>query len=451
MMIEQHYDEEVLAGFLAEPIDSEARDRHLSGCSLCKQTLKSIRDTAGLLKQPDVWNSESFSSAPRPQTLAFLRNVQRTMADEDAAAEVYVKQLLAGSRETWAPRLVNHPEWRTAGVVRELIAATDGYNFTSPLDAVELTRIGTQIAESLPACYGRDSLAADAWREHAYAQLIVGSYNEAMAAVDQADRFVSAASDFAGARTTLMRALVLRNQENWTDAGTMARRAAAEFLRFGDIAKYFSARMTDAFVLYDNSQYRKAAAVYAELSPLHAQIPPQTLALAWHNEGLCHREVGEFARAETCFVNAIALADRLQMALLRTKALWHLARVLMRQSRYDDALKVLNPLLGEFEELGVSHDLACASVDIAESLLALGRVGEVAGLCRRAIEFFRVSGLAYTTEAMTALAYLQEAALTGRLTVNDVAEVRVVVERYRKGSPAFSRSRSRSTLVDLSY
>jgi tetratricopeptide (TPR) repeat protein len=430
MMIEQHYDEEVLAGFLAEPNDSAARDRHLAGCSLCKQTLNSIRDTAGLLKQPDVWNRESFTSAPRPETLAFLRNVQRTMSDEDDAAEIYAKKLLAGSRETWAARLDEHPEWRTAGVVRKLIAATDRYNFSSPLDAVELTRITTEIADSLPSFHSRDSLVADAWREHAYAQLIVGSYNEAMAAVDRADRFVSAGCDFAGARTTLMRALVLRNQENWTDAATMARRAAAEFLRFGDIAKYFSARMTEAFVLYDNSQYRKAAVVYAGLSPLHPQIPPQTLALALHNEGLCHREMGDFGPAESCFVNAIALADRLQMTLLRTKALWHLARVLMRQAKYDDALKVLNPLLTEFEELGVSHDLACASVDIAECLLAIGRVGEVARLCRRAIEFFRVSGLAYTTEAMTALAYLQEVAVAGRLTVRDVAEVRIVVERY---------------------
>ncbi|HEY4643024.1 MAG TPA: hypothetical protein VII75_16915, partial [Thermoanaerobaculia bacterium] len=202
-MIEQHYDEEVLAGFLAEPIDSAARDRHLAACSLCKQTLKSIRDTAGLLKQPDVWNSESFSSAPRSETLAFLRNVQRTMADEDAVAEVYVKQLLAGSRETWAPRLAEHPEWRTAGVVRKLIAATDRYNYRSPLDAVELTRITAEIADSLPSSPSSDSLVADAWREHAYAQLIVGSYNDATAAVDRADRFVPEGSGFAGARTTL--------------------------------------------------------------------------------------------------------------------------------------------------------------------------------------------------------------------------------------------------------
>lgn len=429
MMIEQHYDEEVLAGFLAEPIDSVRRDRHLAGCSLCKQTLKSIRDTASLLKQPDVWNREPFSSAPRPETLAFLRNVQRTMADEDAAAEVFVKQLLAGSRDTWASRLDEHPEWRTAGVVRKLVAATDRYNFSSPLDAVELTRIGTEIAESLPSNPGRDSLVADAWREHAYAHLVVGSYKDAVAAVDRADRFVSATSDFGGARTTLMRALILGNQQNWTDAATMARRAAAEFLRFGNIAKYFSARMTEAFILYDSSHYRQAAAIYYDLAPLHPNIPLQTVAQALHNEGLCHRELGEFDRAEACFVKAIALCDRLQLTSLRAKAHWHLARVMMRQAKYDAALRLLNPLRDEFEELGMSHDLACVSIDTAESLLAIGRSDQVAELCRRAIEYFRTAGLTYSTGAMTALAYLHEVAMDGRLTTNDVAEVRMFVER----------------------
>jgi tetratricopeptide (TPR) repeat protein len=429
MMIEQHYDEEVLAGFLAEPIDSAARDRHLAGCSLCKQTLNSIRDTAVLLKQPDVWNRESFSSAPRPETLAFLRNVQRTMADEDAAAEVYVKQLLAGSRDTWADRLAEHPEWCTAGVVRKLIAATDGYNFTSPLDAVELTRITTQIAESLPSSSTRDSLVADAWREHAYAQLIVGSYGPAMDAVAHSDQVLTSVNAFETARTRLMRALVLRSMEKWPEAAAMARNAAAEFLGYGDLPKYFSARMTEAIVLYDSSQYRQAAGVYVELAPLQHQMPLATIALALHNEGLCRRELGEFASAEKCFVQAIAFCDRLQLTSLRAKAHWHLARLLMRQARYEAALTILNPLRSEFEELGMSHDLACASVDTAESLLALGEIDQVAALCRGAIEYFRTAGLAYSTGAMTALAYLQEAAAAGRLTVTDVAEVRTFVER----------------------
>jgi len=190
--------------------------------------------------------------------------------------------------------------------VRKLIAATVRYNFSSPLDAVELTRIGAMIVESLPLGHGRDSLMADAWREHAYAQMVVGSYTDALVAVDRADRFVSATSDFGSARTALMRALILGNQQTWADAAILARRAAAEFLRFGNIAKYFSARMTEAFVLYDSSQYRQAADIYQELAALHPNIPLQTVAQALHNEGLCHRELGNFGRAGHRTVRSLA-------------------------------------------------------------------------------------------------------------------------------------------------
>src|SRR5258706_6848216 len=441
MMIEQHYDEEVLAGFLGEPIDSATRDKHLASCSLCKRTLESLRGTATLLKHGEAWERQSFSSTPRPETLAFLRGVQKTMNDEDAAAELYVKHLLAGSRDAWAARLAEHPEWRTAGVVRKLIAATDRYNYSSPLDAVELTRITADVAESLPSSRHRESLVADAWREHAYALLLIGSYGASMEAVNQADRVIAIGSDFARARTTLMRALILRSMENWTDSAVMARAAAADFRRYGDFQKYCSARISEGIVLYDSSQYRQAIAVYAELLPFHTQMPRQTVALALHNEGLCHLEIGEFELAEGCFVKAIELFDQMQNTALRAKAHWHLARVLMRQGRYDSALRILNPLRTEFEELGMSHDLACASTDTAESLLAIGRPAEVAAMCQKAIEYFRTAGLSYSTGAMTALAFLQEAASAGSLTMPDVHDVRLFFERLpQKPSLVYAKS-----------
>jgi tetratricopeptide (TPR) repeat protein len=439
MMMEQHYDEEVLAGFLAEPIDSATRDKHLSSCALCQRTLDSLRGTASLLKEADVWQPSSFSATPRRETLHFLRDVQKTMGDEDAAANVYIKHLLAGPRETWAAKLEKHPEWRTAGVVRKLIAATDRYNFSAPLDALELTRLTASIADSLAPGVMRDSLVADAWREHAYALLIVGSYTESMAAVTRAES--ATATGLAFARTSLMRALILRGMENWTEAAAMARSAADDFLQYGDTARYFSARMAEAGVWYDNSQYRQAIDIYAELAALHRQMPEQTIALAHHNEGLCHRELGEFQRAETCFVKAIDICDRHQMNMLRAKAHWHLARVLMRQAKHEAALKILDRLRAEFEELGMSDDLACVSIDMAEALLAVGRSQEVAALCRHAIDYFRVAGLAYSTGAMTALAYLQEAAVKGRLTVSDLVEVRGFLERLpQKPNVVFARS-----------
>ena len=443
MMMEQHYDEEVLAGFLAEPPESAARDKHLAGCTLCKDTLDSLRDTAKLLADGRVWERPSFSSAPRRETLNFLRDVQKTMGDEDAAAEVYIKQLLSGSRDTWAAKLAQHPEWRTAGVVRKLIAATDRYNYSSPLDAVELTRITTEVADSLTASAHRNSLVADAWREHAYAQLIVGSYSAAMTAVTRAEGSVAPGAGYARARTTLMRALILRSMESWTEAATMAREAASEFLRYGDQTKYLSARMSEAFVLHDNSQFREAIGVYAELAPFQLQMSTQSLALALHNEGISHREIGDFERAEGCFVKAIALFDQIQNLVLRAKAHWHLARVFMRRGNYDSALEILTPLRAELEELGMAHDLACASTDTAESLLALGRLSEVAAMCQRAIEYFDNGGLAYSTGAMTALAYLREAAIAGRLTIPDVDDVRIFFERLpQKPTLVFAKSLS---------
>jgi tetratricopeptide (TPR) repeat protein len=431
MMIEQHYDEEVLAGFLAEPIDSAARDRHLAGCSLCKQTLDSIRDTAGLLKQPDVWNRESFSSAPRSETLAFLRNVQRTMSDEDAAAEVYVKQLLAGSRDTWAPRLAHHPEWRTAGVVRKLIAATDRYNFSSPLDAVELTRITADVAESLASSTSRDSLIADAWREHAYALTYTSSYRDALAALDRADVAAPQATQFDRARLTLMRSLIYRLLDRPADAANLARAAAGTFKTFGDVPKYVSSRMTEAIVLYDTSRYREALAVLDSLSLYEHKIDAANLAMVLHNRALCHRELGDLGLAEKNFVAAVSLFERVGADAMRNKAHWHLARVMMRRGAHEGALKLFERLRQSFAELGMLQEMADVAVDMAEALLVLGRTSEVAELCRSAMQFFTSENLEASPGALTALAYLHETAQTGQLTFRDVSKVRVFFDNLQ--------------------
>ncbi|HEV7428352.1 MAG TPA: hypothetical protein VGQ46_18500 [Thermoanaerobaculia bacterium] len=431
MMIEQHYDEEVLAGFLAEPIDSAARDRHLAGCSLCKQTLNSIRDTAGLLKQPDVWNRESFSSAPRAETLAFLRNVQRTMSDEDAAAEVYVKQLLAGSRDTWAPRLAEHPEWRTAGVVRKLIAATDRYNFSSPLEAVELTRITADVAESLRSSTSRDSLVADAWREHAYALTVTSSYRDALAALDRADVAAPRATQFDRARLTLMRSLIYRLLDRPADAANLARSAAVTFQEFGDVPKYVSSRMTEAIVLYDTSRFREALVVLDSLSLYERKIDAANLAMVLHNRALCHRELGDLAAAEKSFVAAVALFERVGADAMRNKAHWHLARVMMRRGAHHAALKLFERLRQSFAELGMLQEMADVAVDMAEALLVLGRTSEVAELCRSAMQFFTSENLEASPGALTALAYLHETAQTGQITVRDVSKVRVYFDNLQ--------------------
>nr|MDP9360447.1 hypothetical protein [Acidobacteriota bacterium] len=251
-MTEQHYDEEVLAGFLGEPIDAVARDRHLAGCSLCKRTLQSIRDTAALLKQPAVWERQSLSTTPRPETLAFLRNVQKTMGDEDTVAEHVIKQLLSGPRETWAAKLDEHPEWRTAGLVRKLIAATDRAIDVMPPDALEITRLACDVAERLPVSDGICRLRGNAWYERGYALFYTGAYREALHALANAESLFAqlGVADHEIARLNLVRAMVYRAVDRVDDALPIIAAAAAVFRDYGDAERCYAAKLFMGLTLY---------------------------------------------------------------------------------------------------------------------------------------------------------------------------------------------------------
>jgi tetratricopeptide (TPR) repeat protein len=426
MMIEQHYDEEVLAGFLAEPIDSAARDRHLAGCSLCKQTLNSIRDTAGLLKQPDVWSRESFSSAPRPETLAFLRNVQRTMSDEDAAAEVYVKQLLAGTRETWAGRLAEHPEWRTAGVVRKLIAATDRAIDVMPADAVEITRLASNVADNLADSDRAAQLRGSAWYEFGYALLYTGAYGDALDALATAESYflaVRTANHELG-RLYLVRAMVYRALERSGDSLPVIASAAAIFREYGDKDRSYAAKLAEGLALYSSRRFREALRLNLEIAN-EETVAARWRAAAQQNAATCYRELGDFDAAIEHFVKAIGAFECAGMMSFRAKARWTLARIFVARTQYEPALRMLGELRGEFEELGMANDVAIVSLDIAEVLIATERHSEIAAACRPAMSYFERAQLTESEGARTAVTYLCEAALAGKATSSLVSDLRM--------------------------
>ncbi|MGH9424010.1 MAG: hypothetical protein ACRD3J_28805, partial [Thermoanaerobaculia bacterium] len=329
----------------------------------------------------------------------------------------------------WAPRLAGHPEWRTAGTVRKLIAATDRYNYSSPLDAVELTRIAKEMAESLPSNAIRHSLVADACREHAYALTYTSSYREALSVLDIADQAARHATDFDRARLALMRALVYRLIDRPMEAAALARSAASVFQRFGNAERFVSARMTEAIVLYDISRYREALSVLESLVDYEPRIEPATLSMVIHNRALCHRELGDLDSAESDFVRAVDLCERIGADAMRNKAHWHLARVLMRRAAHEKALKLFERLRNTFAEFGMANEMAYIAVDMAEALLILNRSSEVAVLCKSAMDFFASQNIGASPAALTALAYLHEAAASGHLTSNHLLEVRGFFDR----------------------
>ena len=107
MMVERHYDDETLLGFLEQ--GRSAADEHLTACSPCHEKLESFRTITGILHEHDVWDRAEVRRDPVPGTIASLRAFADRMAFEDAAAETILPQLLAGAREAWMPRLMAHP------------------------------------------------------------------------------------------------------------------------------------------------------------------------------------------------------------------------------------------------------------------------------------------------------------------------------------------------------
>ena len=427
MMIEQHYDEEVLAEFLAEPADAVSRDQHLATCNLCQRTLDSLRTTAQTLTEPAVWDKTTISTTPRPDTLAFLRGLQKNMADEDALASIWIKELLAGPRETWAPRLEQHPEWRTGGMVRRLLADSEATVSKIPIDALAMAALAVRISEN-SATSTMNRLAGLAHYHHGYVRWYMGKMMEALEDFQQADAILASCvgADSDRARVWLMHAMVLQALEKFDQSLRLANEACSVFLRYGDRDRVAAARSVIGIALQEAQQHREALAVHAEIASMTG-IGERWRISALSNLGRCYQAVGELDRAIESLLESIDGYERLGMMTYRCKSRWTLADVFAQQGKHVQALSLYLELRQEFEELGMWNDVALASLDAAEMLVTLGRTAEIREICRTAIDYFVANGLAQTEPALRGLSYLQEADMAGRITSQAIRDVRAFV------------------------
>jgi len=435
MMTEPHYDEEVLIAMLEEDDESLRRDPHIAACKTCSKTLASVREIAECLKSPDVWDATEISPDPNPNVLAFLDRAQTDMRTEDAAAETWVRDLLAQPREAWMPALHAHPEWRTAGMVRKLIEATDRAIETMPPDALEITSVAVEIAEGLNAArYGESTvlrLRGHAWRERAYALYFTGSYNEAVWAVERSRRAFADCgySEFDDARSAVVFALICASQEKFND-GLVETRAAAEiFAHYGSRTKLVAARRTEAMTLNISRRCREALEIYQALESEVLSVEER--AGLRQNIAGCYRELGDVDSAARYFASVLEIGSKHGLLSLMAKTRWEFGRVLLAQGRVVQALDLLRAVRDEFVASNMSHDVAEVTTDIAHALIVAGRMSDVATECREALSYFVRAGLSSTEPAMTAISFLRESATAGRLDENLVNGVRITISNSR--------------------
>jgi len=83
MIIEQHYDDEILIALL-ENSDEIARDKHVSACRTCAGSLESLRGLTSGLHDQTVWDERELPEAPRRETKNAIRGFAAAGAAERA-------------------------------------------------------------------------------------------------------------------------------------------------------------------------------------------------------------------------------------------------------------------------------------------------------------------------------------------------------------------------------
>jgi len=435
-----HYDEEQLIELFERGEQAVARDPHVRACRTCADTVTSIAQFSESLKSPDVWEGPELSPDPNPQVLATLRAAQQRMRTEDEHAEAQVKELLAGPRESWMPRLQEHPEWRTAGMVRKLIGGIDAAIAAMPPDALEIGSIAVAIADGFNEDrYGKietGRLRLSAARERAYSLYIVGRYIDAQEVLEPAVAFATISSmEFDLARLRLLEALILSELEQFAEAIQVIDNSIQAFSHFNDRERRVAAQRAKGLIYFRARNFRAALQAFKSVE---ADVQGDTdRAGLFQNIAIAHRETGSLKDAHQYFVRALSLFQREMNFLGIAKTRWHIGRTLLSESRYSEAIQVLREVRTELSDLGVINDAAVVSVDLAHAHLLSGNVVQAVNECQELMRYFASAGLAYTEAAMTAVTFLKEAAAIGSADDGLILHVRHFLETLPR-RPALS-------------
>jgi len=117
-----------------------------------------------------------------------------------------------------------------------------------------------------------------------------------------------------------------------------------------------------------------------------------------------------------------------EQELLKTE--WGIARVMLHGGKLNEAIRRLKDIAAEFETCSMVTNAALVGLDISEGLLALNRPTEIVNLAQHIFGVFKTAGM--LTGALSAIAYLKEAAAAKSLTKQDVEALRTFLRRAER-------------------
>jgi tetratricopeptide (TPR) repeat protein len=409
-------------------------NRHTAECASCRATRDFFAVAEDDLSDVDVWEPV-MGSATHDALMSYAARI----ADEDREAEEVLKPLFAAPAQLAWLNLSTKRRFLSGGVARRLSAHAHSVVQNEPLEALTFSDAAISVAEALPddtypanAIY---ELRGTAWKEHANAQRFLGQYPEALESLLRAERaYKHLASPSLGLSTVaLVRGYVLCDQQRLDEAAAMAERAEHGFAHLGDDDRRMTALYLRAGIKFEARDLGDAASLFRQVIT-YAESMNNSLWIARGSDALGNCEVhrGNLGEASMHFHKALTLFREIGSAseLIRTE--WGIANLLLRGAKQREAIRRLRDVAAEFETLGMITDAALVRLDLVDALLALGQTRQIVELATRLFRVFTDAGM--LTGALTAIAYLKEAAAAGTLTPDGVQAVRSFVRRAERQS-----------------
>lgn len=432
-----HIPDEELAVFAYHPESLSAGrratiEREIGNCTQCSTTFDFLSVQESELTDPDVWEPLTGSA-----TLASLRAYGAQLAAEDEEAATLLAPYLASPVKAAWQTLSMKRRYRTGGVVRKLTGHAQDLCRKEPLDALTFADAAVSIAEALPdelytarAVY---ELRGSAWRARAKALTFLGRFEEALEDCRRAERaYRELRAPWLGLATVAyLRGCIFYEQQRYAEALQSAEAAERGFSHLGQEERQMWAVNLRALIAFDQRQLDTATTLFGRVHEYgEALRDAGWMARAALALGNCHIERGDLGEASMNFHVALKLFREIDQRTEVTRAEWGIALVFVRSGKIEEGIRRLRGVIVAFAHAGMVTDAGLTGLDLAEALLAIGETREIVALAAHLFEVFTSHGM--LTGALTAIAFMKEAAESKTLIPSDIDAVRVFLRRAER-------------------
>ena len=409
----------------------EEIESHIANCAECGASFDFYAAAEEDLGDLAVWQPIIGSTA------AAMSAYANQCAAEDAQADELLKDYYEKPRRAAMANIRNQRKFHTGGVARRLNAKAHEVYLSKPLDALIFADLAQAVAELLPDdIYPNNAvyeLRGTAWKERANALVRLAEFDDALESLRHAeDAYQHLRSSGRGlGAVELVRAGVYYERGELDKATEHVDRAERGFAHLGLDRQRMKAVWLRGEIAYEAHEYSSARTIFQQV----IQFGESSNDAGWIARGsfcraACELELGNLGEAVTLYHSALMIFREAGPAEYRIETEWGLARVSLYGGKPTDAVRGLRDVIAAFEEIGRVANVALAGIDLAEALLVLERWEEIAKVAGHAFRVLKKAG--HLTGALTALAYLKEAAAKRQLTAGTLRQVRDYLRRVER-------------------